>query len=119
MSGIDLRLEITLANVGDGVHTTGRSSTRIFGWTVGSVELMLEYVELNSEAYGMISSQNARGYMISFISFVNYASTVDVGATNTNIFIPARYSSLKTLFSIYRIQSNIGLASVKTNEQSC
>jgi len=28
--------------------------------------------------------------------------------------IPARYSSLKTLFSIFRLQANIGLASTKT-----
>ena len=117
MSGGDLRLEITLANVSDGVVTTGRTSTGIFGWTIDSCELMLEYVELNSEASRMISSQNAGGYMISFDSFANYASTVDVGATNANILIPARYSSLKTLFSIFRLQSNIGLASAKTVSQ--
>ncbi len=117
MSGGDLRLEITLANVSDGVVTTGRTSTGMFGWAVDSVELMLEYVELNSEASRMISAQNAGGYMISFDSFVNYASTVDVGATNSNILFPARYSSLKTLFSIFRLQSNIGLASAKTISQ--
>jgi hypothetical protein len=117
MSGGDLRLEITLANVSDGVVTTGRTSTGIFGWTVDNVELMLEYVELNSEASKMISAQNSGGYMISFDSFANYASTVDVGATNANILIPARYSFLKTLFSIFRLSSNVGLASAKTISQ--
>ena len=56
MSGSDLRLEITLANVSDGVVTTGRTSTGIFGWTIDNVELMLEYVELNSEASKMFSA---------------------------------------------------------------
>ena len=55
--------------------------------------------------------------MISFDSFTNYASTVDVGATSANILIPARYSSLKTLFSIFRLSNNVGLASSKTISQ--
>jgi len=59
MSGDDLRLEITLANVSDGDVTTGRASSGIFGWMIDNVELMLEYVELNSKASKMISAQNA------------------------------------------------------------
>jgi hypothetical protein len=55
--------------------------------------------------------------MISFDSYANYASTVDVGATNANLLIPARYSSLKTHFTIFRLQSNIGLAAAKTISQ--
>jgi hypothetical protein len=116
MSGGDLRVEITLANNNDGVttsltDTTGGAKT----WTVSDVELMLEYVELNSEAARMISAQNAGGYAISFDSFANYASTVAAGK-NANILIPARYSSLKTLFSVFRLQSSIGHtdASAKT-----
>ena len=62
ISGGDLRLEITLANVSDGVVTTGRTSTGIFGCTIDK-------------------------------------------------------SSLKTLFSIFRLQANIGLASAKTVSQ--
>jgi len=77
------------------------------------VELMLEYEELNSEAARIISAQNAGGYAISFDSFANYASTVAAGK-NANILIPARYSSLKTLFSIFRTQTDIGKASAKT-----
>ena len=38
--------------------------------------------------------------MISFDSFVNYASALETNATNMNILIPARYSSLKILFNI-------------------
>jgi hypothetical protein len=64
------------------------------------VELMLEYVELNLEAARMISAQNTGSNAISFDSFANYASTVAAGK-NANILIPARNSSLKTLFSIF------------------
>ena len=57
MSGCDLRLEITLANVFDGVVTTGWTSTG-FLWTMDNVELMFEYVELDSEISKIISTQN-------------------------------------------------------------
>ena len=77
------------------------------------VELMLKYVELNSEAARMISAQNAGGYVISFDSFANYASTVAAGK-NADILIPTRYSSLKTLFSIFWAQTDIGKANAKT-----
>jgi hypothetical protein len=75
---------------------------------------VLEYVELINEASKMISAQNAGGYTISFISFANYASIIDVGASNGNLLILARYSSLKTLFSIFRLQSNINKHDKKT-----
>jgi len=57
MSAGDLRVEITLANNNDGItisttDTTAGAKT----WTVSDVELMLEYVELNSEAARMISA---------------------------------------------------------------
>ncbi len=66
---------------------------------------MLEYVELNSSAAQMISSQNSAGYAIIIHPFANYASTAAAGK-NANILIPARYSSLKTLFSIFRLQDD-------------
>jgi hypothetical protein len=56
MLGGNLRLEITLGNVFDGVVATGRNSNGIFVWIAESVELMLEYAELNSEASKMISA---------------------------------------------------------------
>ncbi len=46
--------------------------------------------------------------MISFESFTSIASTIETGANNCEILIPARYSSLKTLFTIMRLQANIG-----------
>ena len=61
----------------------------------------------------MISAQKAGGYAIIFDSFANYASTVIAGK-NANILIPARYSSLKTLFSVFRLRTDIGKADAKT-----
>jgi len=114
MSAGDLRVEITLANTNDGVTTSLTNTVAAAKtWKVSDVELMLEYVELNSSAAQMISSQNAGGYAISFDSFANYASTVAAGK-NANILIPARYSSLKTLFTIFRLQDDINKPGKKT-----
>ncbi len=74
---------------------------------MSDVELMLEYVELNLEAARIISAQNTGGYAINFDSFADYASTVAAGK-NANILIPARYSSLKMLFPIFRPSTDIG-----------
>lgn len=105
----DLRLELTLANANDGIIAAAPRS-----WGVTQVTLELEYVELNSEAGRMISQQNAGGYVISGDSFANYASTISSGVSNANILIPARFSSLKTLFTMFRKQSNIASSSAKT-----
>jgi hypothetical protein len=53
--------------------------------------------------YLMVSQSNSGGYMISFDSFANLSSSVETGANNCNILIPARNSSLKTLFTIMRL----------------
>ena len=114
MSAGDLRVEITLAANNDGVTIPAAGQTNGAKiWEVSDVELMLEFVELNSEAARMISQQNSGGYAISFDSFANYASTVTAGK-NANILIPARYSSLKTLFSVFQLQTDIGKADAKT-----
>ena len=77
-------------------------------FTVDEVEMMLEYTNLASDAARMFSKTLSGRYKISLDSFVNLASSIETGANNCNIIIPARYSSLKTLFTIMRLQENIG-----------
>jgi hypothetical protein len=60
MSAGDLRVEITLANNNSGIVVSQEVTTAgTMSWKVSEVELMLEYVELNSSAAQIISSQNA------------------------------------------------------------
>lgn len=122
----DMRLELTLANQKDAVicpaatvppvttPPTAPTTLAPATWQVTDVELMLEYTQLNSEAARMIEMQNSSGYMISFDTYAQYTNTVENGATNANILIPARYSSLKTLYTVFRPQGNIGNANVPT-----
>ena len=95
----DPRLELTLANATDGVV----SVDAVADFIVEEVEMMLEYTDLASDAARMASQSNSGGYMISFDSFVNLASSIETGTNNCNILIAARYSSLKTLFTIMRL----------------
>jgi hypothetical protein len=103
MTAGDLWLEMTLAEVVPGVVGAGA----VPKYTVSEVELMLEYIDLASNAARMVSQSNAGGYIISFDSFANVASSLEVGAAGMNILIPARYSSLKTLFTIVRETAKI------------
>jgi len=50
----------------------------------------------------MVSYSNSGGYMISFDSFAVFASPQESGAAGMNVLIPARYSSLKILFTVIR-----------------
>jgi hypothetical protein len=63
---------------------------------------MLEYTDFASDAARMVSQGNSGGYMVSFYSFANFASSLEIGTACMNVLIPARYSSLKTLFTVVR-----------------
>jgi hypothetical protein len=76
-------------------------------YTVSDVEMMLEHTDLASDTARMDSHSNSSGYMISFESFANYASALEANASNINVLIPARYSSLKTLFINIRHSTNL------------
>jgi len=45
--------------------------------------------------------------MISFDSFANFAPSLEVGSAGMNVVIPARYSSLKTIFTVVRETTKI------------
>ena len=109
MTAGDLRLELTLANAADGIVADVART-----WTVENVEMMLEYIDLASDAARMVSQSNSGGYMISFDSFANYSSSLEANTTNMNVLIPARYSSLKTLFTVVRLQENIRVITKST-----
>ena len=109
MTSGDLRLELTLANTANGILADAARN-----WTVDSVELMLESTDLDSDAARMVSRSNSGGYMISFDSFANYSSSLESGTGTMNVLIPARYSSLKTLFTIIRNHENTGAVAKNT-----
>ncbi len=82
----DLRLELTLAEANTGVMAAGA----VPKYTVSEVELMMEYIDIASDAARMVSHSNSGGYMINFDSFANFALSLEVGAAEMNVLILAR-----------------------------
>lgn len=109
MSAGDIRIEITWANQKNPVV-----NATYYDWTVSSVEFLAEVVEINSQAQAMIEQANAAGYTLSYDSFFNHSSTVANGTTSLSMLIPAKYQSLKTLFTIFRKDSNFDAQAAKT-----
>ena len=112
MIGGDLRLELVLANPTTAVVQGAGTPD----WSVSDVELQLEYVEVNSEVDRMIQQANPR-YVISYETFANYTNTVPGSggsAQQMNLLIPARFSSLKTLYTFFRVQGDVTSATAKS-----
>ena len=108
LTGGDLRLELTLESANTSViFATGTNAALVPRWTMSEMTMELEYTELNSEAARMLEQQNSGGYFISFDSFQNFASAVGAGENNINALIPARFSALKTLFTVARNQTAV------------
>eukprot|EP00873_Tetraselmis_striata_P013010 jgi/Tetstr1/433274/TSEL_022562.t1 len=100
MTGGDLRLELTLAATNAAVEGTAPD------WEIGNVELQLEVVEVTSEVDRMIQQTNPR-YVISYESFANYTNSIESAEGQISKLIPARFSSLKTLYTIFRKQTDL------------
>eukprot|EP00873_Tetraselmis_striata_P035333 jgi/Tetstr1/455597/TSEL_042409.t1 len=114
MTGGDLRLELTLAATNAAVVGTAPD------WEIGNVELQLEFVEVTSEVDRMIQQANPR-YVISYESFANYTNSIESAEGQINKLIPARFSSLKTLYTIFRKQTDLTAAASKsvTSRPTC
>eukprot|EP00873_Tetraselmis_striata_P017508 jgi/Tetstr1/437772/TSEL_026426.t1 len=82
---------------------------------VNDVELCCEIVKLDGSVASAISQANASGYRIPMTTFSNHASSVESGSTLINTLISGNYRSLKTLFTIFRLQENMGDGTKKTD----
>lgn len=109
MSAGDLRLEITFADQKDPV-----TSASYYDWEVSSLEYVAEIVEIAADAQAMIEQANASGYRISYDSFFNHSATVASGTSSLSLLIPAKYQSLKTLWTIFRKDAYFSDASKAT-----
>eukprot|EP00873_Tetraselmis_striata_P039775 jgi/Tetstr1/460039/TSEL_005359.t1 len=104
-----LRMNLTLASKEDlQVSTAARD------WAVSDVEFCAEIVKLDAGVASAISQANSGGYRIPMTTFSNHASSVESGSTLCNTLISGNYRSLKTIFSVFRLQGNIGDGTKKT-----
>ena len=104
MDSSSLRLDITLVDsIAKAVSCLSGTGTI----SVSNVEFVANMIELSDEAMGMIVS-SLQGEPLQFVipSWSNYQSTLPAGQTQINCPIPAKYSSVKSLFSCFRDQFN-------------
>eukprot|EP00873_Tetraselmis_striata_P029840 jgi/Tetstr1/450104/TSEL_037149.t1 len=105
-----LRLNLTLASKED-----PQVSAAARDWQVNDIELCCEIVKLDGSVANAISQANASGYRIPMTTFSNHASSVEAGSTLINTLISGNYRSLMTLFTISRLQENMGDGTKKTD----
>jgi len=104
MDSAPLRLDITLVDAITKMLSCVSGTGTI---TVSNVEYVANMIELSDEAMGMIVA-SLQGEPLQFVipSWSNYQSTFASGQTQINVPIPAKYSSVKSLFSCFRDQYN-------------
>ena len=103
MDADSLRLELTVANLADCVQAANPD------WSISNVEFVAEMVELASDSMRMLrQATNGGNVTISSESFRNYNTQVPAGTTAISQLIPAKFSSLKALYVVYRRTADIG-----------
>lgn len=71
-------------------------------------------VKLDTRVANAISHANSSGYRIPMTTFSNHSSTVEKDSTLVNTLISGNYRSLKTIFTMFRLQTNIRKGTLKS-----
>jgi hypothetical protein len=103
--GGNLRLTLTL----DTLNNVGRSADGgDIQLTLSDIELVCGIVEVDSAAQQMIDASSAGVYAISSTGYKNYtANAGGSGETEVSLLVPAKASSMKSLFTIMRPQAHL------------
>jgi hypothetical protein len=107
MDSAPLRLDITLVDALNKAFSCIDANNNTL--TVYNVEYVANMIELSDEAMGMIVG-SLQGEPLQFVipSWSNYQTTAPA-STQVNVPIPAKYSSVKSLFSCFRDKYNTSL----------
>ena len=89
--------------------TTGAS----VDWEVTDLELVCEYVMINDTVARSLESMNPIGIRIPFTTFSLRSNNVTDGVLSVNMLLSGNFRSVKTLFPIFRLDSNKNAATAK------
>lgn len=104
MDSAPLRVELTLANATGGMT----SSTDVApAWEVSDVEYVAQVTELSADAMRMLRSAMPAVVEVSSESFRAYNFVVGSGVASVSELIPAKFSSLKGIYSAFRKVSDL------------
>lgn len=99
------------ANLSSGSRVVGSSTYMNWGYQITDIEYHANVVTLSGEAQAVIDQMTGGVYQISTSSYRHYSNTIPAGSTQNEILVPARFSSLKSLFHCLRPQTNLNNAS--------
>ncbi len=102
----NLKVSITLADKLD-------LSFESVAWELTDVELVCEYVMINDTVARTLEDMNPNGIVIPFTSFSLQSNSVPAGVSSINLLLSGNFRSVKTLFTIFRLDSNKNSASSK------
>lgn len=96
--------------LGNGVAPSvyGSSTTMTWGMSFRDVEYHANIVTISGEAQAQIDMMTQGIYSISSSSYRHYSNRIPAGSSVNEILIPARFSSLKSLYSCMRPEINNG-----------
>jgi hypothetical protein len=95
----DLRLELVLQNQSNAVINTNATPT---GWSITEANLMLNFIELESDVMRMITASTGGKYYISSETFRSFQNNVSGNTSSDSILIPAKFSSMKGILQTFR-----------------
>ena len=108
MTRDNLKFSITLADQNDIQHTGDASA-----WEIEDVQLVCEYVMINSEVARAIESMSPQGIRIPLTTFSLQSNSVATGLNSINLLLSGNFRSVKTLLTIFRLDANRGTADSK------
>jgi hypothetical protein len=85
-----------------------RSEFGRYKFAIERAELQLEYIEVASDVQMAIEAATGGQYVVSFDSFYDYQSSVPASSVSMSQLIGAKFSSIKTVMSVFRDQFVIG-----------
>ena len=107
-NGGNLRLTLTIDTLNNVGITADGGDVAL---TLSDIELVCGIVEVDSAAQQMIDASSAGIYAISSTGYKNYTSNAGgSGETEVSLLVPAKASSMKSLFTIMRPQAHLNNA---------
>ena len=100
----------TAVGLAAGAGVNGSSTYMSWNYQITDIEYHANVVTLSGEAQAVIDQMTGGVYQISTSSYRHYSNTIPAGSTQNEILVPARFSSLKSLFHCLRPQSNLNSA---------
>ena len=98
----DLRLELTLASVTNAFYSAGAPTI-----TYSDVSFEMEFTELSNDGMNLVSQYIDDDIVLHANSFRSYTGTIAANSTGQQThLINAKYSSLKTIYTLYQNYTN-------------